>query len=358
MSIFKDCMEFLAMPTITPNDLKKKLDAGEQMIILDVREPFEFGDWHIPGAINIPISRVMRNPDLGAPKDAEIIAVCAHGMRSAAATRYLAVAGFENVYSMQGGMVEWNGVYDALKISENILQIRRVGKGCLSYLIMSDGEAVIIDPTVDIDFFIRAAGESKIVAVLDTHRHADHASGGRLLSKKLGVPYYGPEETGANVIRGGGEISFGLKSISALSAPGHTPGSLCYRTGRFLFTGDTLFVDSVGRPDLGQNAEENAPILYHTIQKLLALPDETIVLPAHSEIENIRSEVPIKESMEYVRDLDIMKKPEGEFVQWISESRPTPENFEIIKEYNTGKIVIDKEEIRELEAGANRCAVR
>ena len=351
------------MPTITAEELKKKLDAGGQVIILDVSEPFEYGDWHIPCAINYPISRVMRNPEIEAPKDSEIIAVCAHGMRSAAAVRYLQAAGFENVYSMTGGMVEWNGVYDTIKINDKITQVRRVGKGCLSYMISSDGEAVIIDPTIDVEFFTKLAEKSgcKIVAALDTHAHADHASGGRLIAKKLGVPYYAPDEVGkAASIKEGDEISAGSLTISVMSAPGHTPGSLIYKINRFVFTGDTLFVDAVGRPDLGQNPEDSAPILYDTIQKLLAMPDETIVLPAHAEITGIKQGLPVLESIEELRELPLLKKSKDQFVTFMIETRaPTPENFEIIKEYNTGKIVIDTlEEFRELEAGANRCGVK
>lgn len=350
------------MATITAEELKSKLDAGG-VLILDVREPFEFSDWHIPGAINIPISRVMRNPEIEAPKDSEIIAVCAHGMRSAAAVRYLQMAGFENVSSLQGGMVEWNGVYDTVSINDKIIQVRRVGKGCLSYVISSEGEAVIIDPTIDVDFFIALAEENgcKIISVLDTHAHADHASGGRLIAKKLAVPYYAPDEVGkAASIKEGDEISIGSLSLAAIAAPGHTPGSLCYHVGRFLFTGDTLFVDAVGRPDLGQNPEESAPILYDSIQRLLAMPDETIVLPAHTEIANIKQESPLLESIEELREIPLLKKSKDQFVTFMIESRiPTPENFEIIKEFNTGKIVIDTlEEFRELEAGANRCGVK
>ena len=347
------------MATITSQELKRKLDSGPVMI-LDVREPFEYVDWHIPGAVNIPVSRVIRNPDLDAPKDVEIVAVCAHGIRSAAAVRYLSMAGFENVFSLTGGMVEWNGIYDFVEINGGIVQVRRVGKGCLSYILSSGGEAVIIDPTIDVDVYMNWAKERDltVIAVLDTHAHADHATGGRVLAKR-GIPYYAPEECNAGIIKDGDAIDFGSASISAVSAPGHTTGSLAYSIGSFLLTGDTLFVDAVGRPDLGQNAEENTPILYDTIQKLLALPGDTIVLPGHSEIDAIRKEVPIKETMEGLKELDILKKPRGEFILWISESRPPPENFEIIREYNTGKIVIDTiDEFRELEAGANRCAVR
>ncbi|KHO47715.1 MAG: rhodanese [archaeon GW2011_AR5] len=349
------------MATIKSSELKKKLDSGEKLVILDVREPFEFVDWHIPGAINVPVSRVMRNPELDVPKDSEIIAVCAHGMRSAAATRYLIMAGFENVSSLEGGMVEWNGVYDVVRINENVLQIRRIGKGCLGYVIAGGGEAVVIDPTVDIDVFIRAAGASRITAVLDTHAHADHASGGRMLAKKLGIPYYAPSEVGVTeTIFDGDEIPFGSLALKAVAAPGHTPGSLVYHVNRFLFTGDTLFTDSVGRPDLGQEAGEASPVLYDTVQKLLAMPDNTLVLPAHAEIENIKHGTPIIEALEEVKELPALRKSREEFVQWLAGfSRPAPENFEILKEYNTGKIVIDSiDEFRELEAGANRCAVK
>ena len=114
------------MAAITPVELKKKMDNGH-VIILDVREPFEYKDWHIPGAVNVPVSSVMRNPELEIPKESEIIAVCSHGIRSASAVRYLNMAGF-NARSLAGGMVEWNGVYDFIEISEDIVGLGRYGK--------------------------------------------------------------------------------------------------------------------------------------------------------------------------------------------------------------------------------------
>lgn len=348
------------MQTITPQQLKQKLDAGG-VLVLDVREPFEYEGWHIPGAENIPVSRIMNRlfePPFA--KETEVIAVCAHGMRSAAACRVLAASGY-NIRSMEGGMVEWNGVYDILEINEHILQVRRVGKGCLSYILTSGHDAVVIDPTVDMDVYVEAAGRNKIVAVLDTHAHADHASGGRMLAER-GIPYYAPDEVGAAKhlsVKHGSAVKFGSASLQAIASPGHTPGSLCYRFSRFLFTGDTLFVDGVGRPDLGQSAGEASPVLYETLQNLLKLPDDTVVLPAHTEIEKIQPGVPVKETMDEIREIPALKKSKAEFVAWLAASNmPTPNNFEIIKQYNTGKIDISKEEFRELEAGANRCGVK
>lgn len=350
------------MSTITPKQLKQKLDAGS-VLILDVREPFEYEGWHIPGAINVPVSRIMnRLFEPNFPKDAEVITVCAHGMRSQAAERVLNSLGYR-VQTMEGGMVEWNGVYDIVEINEHILQVRRVGKGCLSYILISSGEAVVIDPAIDVEVYAETTKNkgAKIVAVMDTHAHADHASGGRMFAKK-GIPYYAPDEAGGGkeTIKDGAVVRFGSSSLTALAAPGHTPGSLCYRFSRFLFIGDTLFVDGVGRPDLGQDAGEAAPVLYETVQKLLQLPDGTVVLPAHAEIELIKSDVPVKEFIEELRELPALKKSKSEFVAWLVANRnPAPNNFEIIKQFNTGKIVIeDLQDFRELEAGANRCGVK
>lgn len=348
------------MQTITPQQLKEKLDSGE-VLVIDVREPFEYSDWHIPGAVNVPVSRVLQQK-LDVPKDRKIVAVCAHGFRSQSATRYLSVAGYD-VRTLEGGMVEWNGVYDIVKISDKVIQVRRVGKGCLSYVLIDSSEAVVIDPTIDTEVYTDFAKEKnlKIIAALDTHAHADHASGGRMLAE-LGIKYYAPDEVGRakETIKDGDVIRFGTTNLSTIASPGHTPASLCYRFGRFIFTGDTLFVDSVGRPDLGQSPAENAPILYDTLQKLLSFPDSTVVLPAHTEIENIHPETPIKETIEYIKELPIFKKGKNEFVAWIAGSNtPAPNNFEIIKKFNTGEIIIDTiEEFRELEAGTNRCAVK
>ncbi len=363
------------MPTITAQELKEKLDRSETLVILDVREPYEYSDWHIPNSINIPFSRLIHSP-IEAPNDSEIVAVCAHGMRSAAATRYLVNAGFHNVCSLEGGMAEWNGIYDIVRV-EDIIQVRRDRKGFLIYILHNNAKSIVIDHTIDMDIYTETAKTigTKIVAVLDTHAHADHASGSRDLSKRLGVPYYAPEEVGrAQHVKDGDVIKFGTSLLTTLATPGHTPGSVTYifekqnnlfidedqefeqKIDRFIFTGDTLFVDGVGRPDLGQDASKNAPILYESIQQLLSLPDDTTVLPAHTDIDKIHPEIPVKERIEGLKQLI---KTKEEFVLWIAQnSMPPPVNFEIIKKFNTGLILIERDEFRELEAGANRCAVK
>jgi len=184
---------------------------------------------------------------------------------------------------MEGGMVAWNAVYDIVPVEDidiidkcQVYQFRRIGKGCLSYLVVSNQEAIVIDPTIDVNTYINEADKKKvkIIAVLDTHTHADHISGGVKLHQKLNVPYYLPDEEGNltehSSVDSDLQLQVGDVILKALVTPGHTTKSVTYLLGNLAFTGDTLFVESVGRPDLGQDAKENGATLWETLQyKLL-----------------------------------------------------------------------------------------
>lgn len=178
--------------------------------------------------------------------------------------------------------------------------IKQLYTGCLSeaaYYIESEGEAAIIDPLRDIDEYIALAKERNagIKYIFETHFHADFVSGHLDLSKQTGAPIiYGPgAKTNFKVHNSkDGEIfKLGKISFEVLHTPGHTLESACYLLkdendkAHALFTGDTLFVGDVGRPDLSSgnmSSEELAGIMYDTIQnKILPLADDVIVYPAH-----------------------------------------------------------------------------
>ena len=180
------------------------------------------------------------------------------------------------------------------------MYIQQLYTGCLSeaaYYIESDGEAAIIDPIRDIDAYIALAAERKasIKYIFETHFHADFVSGHIDLSKRTGAPIiYGPgAETRFSIYRAtdGETFKLGQCSIEVMHTPGHTLESSCYllknEAGKphAIFTGDTLFVGDVGRPDLSSgdmSSEELAGIMYETIQqKILPLEDDIIVYPAH-----------------------------------------------------------------------------
>lgn len=178
--------------------------------------------------------------------------------------------------------------------------IKQLYTPCLSeaaYYIESEGEAAVIDPLRDIDAYLQLAAErgARIKYIFETHFHADFVSGHIDLSNSTGAPiFYGPgakTEYQVQLAEDGDQFQLGKISLHVLHTPGHTLESTCYllkdETGKAhaLFTGDTLFVGDVGRPDLssGQmSSEELAGILYESLQdKILPLPDDVIIYPAH-----------------------------------------------------------------------------
>lgn len=180
--------------------------------------------------------------------------------------------------------------------------IKQLYTGCLSeaaYYIESNGEAAIIDPLRDIDVYLELANERKatIKYIFETHFHADFVSGHLDLSKATGAPIiYGPDTvTGfqAHIAKDGEVFKIGQLSLHVLHTPGHTLESTCYllkdESGKdhCIFTGDTLFVGDVGRPDLAQKGAEItvtdlAGMLYDSLQqKIVPLADDVIVYPAH-----------------------------------------------------------------------------
>lgn len=171
----------------------------------------------------------------------------------------------------------------------------------LSYFFGCAGHGVAIAVDVvaqDEEWFIQEAASAgvTITHVVDTHLHADHYSGGRSLAEKVGVPYC-LHEAAESVVRfafaplcDGQLIDVGNVKITVLHTPGHTPESICllvsdFRRGEapwFVVTGDTLFVGSIGRPDLLGNERQMAGQLFDSIHgKLLALPDTVEIFPGH-----------------------------------------------------------------------------
>ena len=202
------------------------------------------------------------------------------------------------------------------------------------YLIGSKStrEVVIIDPAWDIDALLKHIQEKdlKLASVLVTHYHPDHIGGGmgghsiegiaELLEKdpvkifvhKLeaeGVKKVtGVSDIDLNIVESGDHLTVGENDIEFLHTPGHTPGSQCFKVNNNLVSGDTLFVQGCGRVDLpGSNSED----MFHSLQKLSALPDETILYPGHNySAEPYESMDKVKQINTYLRiqDLDMWKQ--------------------------------------------------
>ena len=180
------------------------------------------------------------------------------------------------------------------------MEIKQLYTNCLSeaaYFIASEGEAAVIDPLRDVDTYLQMAKDQgvKIKYIFETHFHADFVSGHIELAQKTGAPIvYGPDTEASfkiHMARDGEEFMVGKLKIKAIHTPGHTLESTCYllhdEAGEpyCIFTGDTLFVGDVGRPDLfsgNLSKEELAGMMYETLQnKIKPLNDNIIVYPAH-----------------------------------------------------------------------------
>ena len=205
----------------------------------------------------------------------------------------------------------------------------------------------------------------RITRVLDTHVHADHLSRSRGLAEQAGATLHMPEGSPvsypSSALGDGNALRVGSATLEALRTPGHTPESTSYLLGGLaMFTGDTLFLSAVGRPDLDATPEgsrEKARDLYNSLRRLLVLEPETLVLPGHTSEPVAFDGEPICAPLSEVREnLSVLREEEDAFVERIaSRASPMPSNFERIVELNRAG-EYPEENPNELEAGANRCA--
>ena len=220
-----------------------------------------------------------------------------------------------------------------------------------------------MDPEVYL--WLAEARNWRITHLLDTHVHADHLSRSGRLAEQVGAALHMPEGSPVSypfsALGGGDALRVGSATLEALRTPGHTPESTSYLLdGRALFTGDTLFLSAVGRPDLDATPEgsrEKARDLYRSLRRLLVLKPETLVLPGHTSESVAFDGKPICAPLSEVREnLSVLREDEDAFVEGIAgRVSPTPSNFERIVELNRAGASPEGAPA-ELEAGANRCA--
>jgi hydroxyacylglutathione hydrolase len=228
--------------------------------------------------------------------------------------------------------------------------IKQLYTGCLSeaaYYIESEGQAAIIDPLRDIEVYLELASSrgDNIKYIFETHFHADFVSGHLDLAKATGSPIiYGPKtETQFPIYKAvdGEKFSLGAITIEVLHTPGHTIESSCYlvrdENGKptAVFTGDTLFVGDVGRPDLSSgnlNQEQLASMLYDSLQnKIIPLPDDVIVYPAHGQGsscgKNIGPETYSTIAEEKQTNYALQTQAKDEFIKAVTDGLAAPPQY-------------------------------
>lgn len=365
---------------IQPTELQRLLTEGRPVRVLDIRDREAHEEWRIPGSQHLPWGG---DGDTESGEGVEcsslrgegpIVVVCARGRSSRTAARAIRERCGLDARSLEGGMAEWSLAWNTAEVEDSdaalaAVQLRRTGKGCLSYLLGAGGEAVVIDPSLAPDVYRRVAASRgwTIKGVVETHVHADHLSRGRKLAEAEGVPHCLPADATTEFehhgLEGGDRIPVGDFEVEVLHTPGHTSAGLTYRAGdRFLFTGDTLFLESVGRPDLEarddrEQARSHARRLHRSLSELLALDAGLTVLPAHTSEPVAFDGEPVAATLAEVRErVDVADQTEDEFVRELVDAIPsTPPNYERIVDLNE-RGEFPEDDLVDLEAGANRCA--
>ena len=377
------------VPEITPEELIESIETGEGIQVLDVRAPHHLAGGHIDllpedRLFNMAGSQVIALQDLGEigiDKRHPVTVVCGHGNSSKSIARLLGERGYE-ARSLRGGMAAWMmsaypRTLPAPAELDHLVQYDRVGKGSLAYLLVSDGEALIVDPARNWRPYVDRAADlgARVIGVADTHVHADYISGASDLASTLNVAYYLHPADNRHVYEGtpgkleiseledGTTITVGRAAVRAFHTPGHTEGSTTYLVGdAAAFTGDFLFVKSLGRPDLGGKVGEWTALLWKSVQEAKeTLPPNTMIYPAHysSDAERQEDRTVAGEFEAVCRSNEpLQMKTEEEFTEWVkSRVSSFPEAYRKMKVINVGLLSVSPEEADELEVGKNECAV-
>jgi glyoxylase-like metal-dependent hydrolase (beta-lactamase superfamily II) len=364
---------------IETDTLREWLDTQQPVTVLDIRTDDDHAQWAIPGSLHVNAYEALRNgqpgalADLAIPTDRPVVTICNAGKISQTAADVLATRGFD-ARSLAGGMKAWSLAWNAADVplgdaSVRVIQVRRTGKGCLSYIVASANQAAVIDPSVAPDIYLEIARRHRwsIQHVIDTHVHADHLSRARELARQAGTALLLPPQDRVRFaftpIADGEQIRVGTATLRALHTPGHTNESTSYVLNEVaVFTGDSLFANGVGRPDLHADpnaARQRASALFASLARLQQLRPDIVVLPAHTSEPVAFDGRAIAARLDDVTSwLSGWLTSESAFVERVTSNLPpTPPNFARIVELNeAGEFPAG--DPTDLEAGANRCAVR
>jgi len=373
---------------ITPLELARALEAEDPIQILDVRAPARVAAGRVETGpahrfLNVVGSRVRAHESLdgtGLDPSLPIAVVCGHGNDSGVVAGHLNALG-ARARSLRGGMAAWMMLVMPRELTapaavDRLIQLDRLGKGALGYVLASDGAALLIDPPRDTSAYLQAVRDAgaEVMGVADTHVHADYISGAPALARALGVPYYlhaadavypydgTPGKVAFHAVSDGATIRVGRAEVRVRHTPGHTEGSVTYLVGEAAFTGDFLFVHSIGRPDLAGKTRDWALRLWESVEAARREWSADVhVYPGHyASDDERRADRSVGATVGQLlrSNAALQLRHRDAFIEWVErQAAPFPDAYKQIKAVNVGLLAVDDRQAEELEIGRNECAL-
>ncbi len=366
------------------DELFNWLTEKSDILVLDVRNKKDFNRFKVESPYSFALQNVsyfdfMEIEEESVAKigrDKPVRIVCAKEGSAKYVAEILEKHGFHDVGYLKGGIKSWGNLLVPVLLAQEkkykLYQFIRPAKASCSYGLLSNLEMTLFDPSRNDGFYLDFARKRgcTIVKTFETHLQADYIAGSRVISEKTGAEFMANESdfTGTKIIytklKNDGEYGFKQNgpSVKCIFTPGHTPGSTSFIIdNRFMICGDTVFIQSIGRPDLGGEVNAWSDHLFTTLQNIREYPDDLLILPGH-----YMSWDEANPSLAFIATLAEIKKFNSEifaikdkksFLTFIKTNmRAQPEEYATIRLINANLKQVDDEKAEELDLGKNKCA--
>lgn len=374
MSIFK----------FSAAELYTWLTTQQDIVVLDVRNKVDFGRFKVESPYSFAIQNIsyfdfMEIEDECVAKvlnNKPVRIVCAKEGSAKFVAEILDKHGFKDVGYLEGGIKSWGNLLVPVLLNPGeayqFYQFIRPGKASSSYGLQNGIELMLFDPSRNTDFYLDFAKRNKctLIKTFETHLQADYIAGSRSLKEKTGADFLGNTNdfSGAKIdytaLQDGAIYNFAQPgpAVQCVFTPGHTPGSTSFIIDdKYMITGDTIFIQSIGRPDLGGQVEAWSDKLFETIQQIKEYKDDMIILPGHymsweEANDKLAFVSTMAETKAFNKDIYAIKD-KANFLNFIKiNMRKQPDEYAMIRLINANLEQVDDDKAEELDLGKNECA--
>ncbi|KAB2890020.1 MAG: MBL fold metallo-hydrolase [Desulfobulbaceae bacterium] len=375
----------MSITTYTAAELYNWITDRKDLVLIDVRNAADYARFHVESPYPVEMHNIAYFDFMEieeecvarVPRGKPVRVICAKEGSAQFVSEILERHGFEDVAYLEGGIKTWGNLLVPVLLNPGadfgLYQFIRPGKASCSYGLVWGDELMLFDPSRNTRFYLgfAASRNCRLVKTFETHLQADYIAGSRLLAAATGAEFLANTADFAHAritytpLRDGEIQTFsrsGGPAVRVLFTPGHTPGSTSFIVNdQYLLSGDTIFIHSIGRPDLGGKVDEWSDNLFHSLEKVRTLDDSLIVLPAHymswdEANANLTFAATLAETRRYNTNIHAITDPAA-FLAFIKANmRRQPDEYATIRLINANLEEVDDDKAEELDLGKNECA--